>query len=111
MSRHRAQQQEGQGRIFGRSQNPVALRAARGVVAILLVASGVVACTTTTAPPRPNTAPVQRTSITSGVSATGSLTAITEQNVGFTIDEAGHDFFQLIAVHLAMSDHDSGIGR
>ena len=70
MSRHRAQQQE-QGRIFSRWQSPVALRAARGGVAILLVASGVVACTTTTAPPRPNTAPVQRTSITIGVSATG----------------------------------------
>ena len=98
MSRHRAQQQEGQGRIFGRWQNPVALRAARGVVAILLVASGVVACTTTTAPPRPNTVPVQRTSITSGVSATGSLTAITEQNVGFT---AGG---QLTAVNVKVGD-------
>ena len=98
MSRHRAQQQEGQGRIFGGWQNPVALRAARGVVAILLVASGVVACTTTTAPPRPNTAPVQRTSITSGVSATGSLTAITEQNVGFTTGG------QLTAVNVKVGD-------
>jgi len=98
VSRHRAQQQEGQARIFGRWQNPVALRAARGVVAILLVASGVVACTTTTAPPRPNTVPVQRTSITSGVSATGSLTAITEQNVGFT---AGG---QLTAVNVKVGD-------
>jgi HlyD family secretion protein len=98
VSRHRAQQQEGQGRIFGRWQNPVALRAARGVVAILLVASGVVACTTTTAPPRPNTAPVQRTSITSGVSATGSLTAITEQNLGFTTGG------QLTAVNVKVGD-------
>jgi HlyD family secretion protein len=104
VSRHRAQKQEeeeeeeGQGRIFGRWQNPVALRAARGVVAILLVASGVVACTTTTAPPRPNTAAVQRTSITSGVSATGSLTAITEQNLGFT---AGG---QLTAVNVKVGD-------
>ena len=98
MSRHRAQQQEGQARIFGRWQNPVALRAARGVVAILLVASGVVACTTTTAPPRPNTVPVQRTSITSGVSATGSLTAITEQNLGFTTGG------QLTAVNVKVGD-------
>ena len=98
MSRHRAQQQEGQARIFGRWQNPVALRAARGVVAILLVASGVVACTTTTAPPRPNTAPVQRTSITSGVSATGSLTSITEQNIGFVTGG------QLTAVNVKVGD-------
>ena len=97
MSRHRAQQQE-QGRIFSRWQSPVALRAARGGVAILLVASGVVACTTTTAPPRPNTAPVQRTSITSGVSATGSLTAITEQNLGFVTGG------QLTAVNVKVGD-------
>ena len=97
MSRHRAQQQE-QGRIFSRWQSPAALRAARGGVAILLVASGVVACTTTTAPPRPNTAPVQRTSITSGVSATGSLTAITEQNLGFTTGG------QLTAVNVKVGD-------
>ena len=97
MSRHRAQQQE-QGRIFSRWQSRVALRAARGGVAILLVASGVVACTTTTAPPRPNTAPVQRTSITSGVSATGSLTAITEQNLGFVTGG------QLTAVNVKVGD-------
>jgi HlyD family secretion protein len=97
MSRHRAQQQD-QGRIFGRWQSPAMLRAARGGVAILLVASGVVACTTTTAPPRPNTAPVQRTSITSGVSATGSLTAITEQNVGFVTGG------QLTAVNVKVGD-------
>ena len=97
MSRHRAQQQE-QGRIFSRWQSPVALRAARCGVAILLVASGVVACTTTTAPPRPNTAPVQRTSITNGVSATGSLTAITEQNLGFVTGG------QLTAVNVKVGD-------
>jgi HlyD family secretion protein len=97
MSRHRAQQQE-QGRIFGRWQSPTALRAARGGVAILLVASGVVACTTSTAPPKPNTAPVQRTSITSGVSATGSLTALTEQNIGFTTGG------QLTAVNVKVGD-------
>ena len=31
-----------------------------------------------------------------------------EQNVGFAIDELGHDFFQFVAVHLAMADHDAG---
>lgn len=100
MSRHRAQQESGQwqSRIFGRAQNPTALRAARGGVAVLLVASGVVACANTTAPPRPNTAPVQRTSITSGVSGTGSLTAITEQNLGFTTGG------QLTAVNVKVGD-------
>jgi multidrug efflux pump subunit AcrA (membrane-fusion protein) len=75
------------------------LRAARGSVAIALVASGVVACATTTAPPRPNTVPVQRTSITSGVSAAGALTAVTEQNIGFT--KGG----QLTAVNVKVGDH------
>jgi HlyD family secretion protein len=74
------------------------LRAARGGVALVLVASGVVACTTSTAPQRPTTAPVQRTSITSGVSATGSLTAITEQNLGFV--KGG----QLTAVNVKVGD-------
>ena len=99
MSRHRAQKDQGQGRVFfGRGHHPVALRAARGGVALLLVASGVVACTTTTAPPKPNTAPVERTSITSGVSATGSLTSITEQNVGFVTGG------QLTAVDVKVGD-------
>ncbi len=74
------------------------LRAARGSVALALVASGVVACATTTAPPRPNTAPVQRTTITSGVSSAGSLTALTEQNLGFT--KGG----QLTAVNVKVGD-------
>jgi HlyD family secretion protein len=98
MSRHRAQKQDDQDRLFGRWQGPAMLRAARGSVALLLVASGVVACTTSTAPLRPNTAPVQRTSITSGVSATGSLTAITEQNLGFV--KGG----QLTAVNVKVGD-------
>jgi HlyD family secretion protein len=98
MSRHRAQKQNGQSRLFDRWQGPAMLRAARGSVALVLVASGVVACTTSTAPPRPNTAPVQRTSITSGVSATGSLTAITEQNLGFV--KGG----QLTAVNVKVGD-------
>jgi HlyD family secretion protein len=98
MSRHRAQKQNGQSRLFDRWQGPTMLRAARGGVALVLVASGVVACTTSTAPQRPNTAPVQRTSITSGVSATGSLTAITEQNLGFV--KGG----QLTAVNVKVGD-------
>lgn len=79
MSRHRAP-----GQITNRWQGPAMRRAARGGVAVALVASGVVACTTSGAPPQPRTVPVQRTEITSGVSATGSLTSITEQNLGFT---------------------------
>jgi HlyD family secretion protein len=98
MSRHRAQKQNGQSRLFDQWQGPTMLRAARAGVALVLVASGVVACTTSTAPPRPNTAPVQRTSITSGVSATGSLTAITEQNLGFV--KGG----QLTAVNVKVGD-------
>ena len=98
MSRHRAQRQREQSQISSKWQSPAMLRAARGSVAIALVASGVVACATTTAPPKPNTAPVQRTSITSGVSAAGSLTALTEQNIGFT--KGG----QLTAVNVKVGD-------
>ena len=98
MSRHRAQRQREQNRVSGKWQSPAMLRAARGSVAIALVASGVVACATSTAPPKPNTAPVQRTSITSGVSAAGSLTALTEQNIGFT--KGG----QLTAVDVKVGD-------
>ncbi len=93
MSRHRAQSQ-----VAGRWQGPGMLRAARGSVAIALVASGVVACATTNAPPLPRTAPVQLTTITSGVSATGALTAVTEQNLGFT--KGG----QLTAVNVKVGD-------
>jgi HlyD family secretion protein len=98
MSRHRTQNHRAQSRFSVNWQSPAMLRAARGSVAIALVASGVVACATTTAPPRPNTAPVQRTSITSGVSSAGSLTALTEQNLGFT--KGG----QLTAVDVKVGD-------
>jgi HlyD family secretion protein len=67
-------------------------------VAIALVASGVVACTTSNAPPQPRTAVVQRTTITSGVSATGSLTSATTQNLGFV--KGG----QLTAVNVKVGD-------
>ena len=99
MSRHRTQKHRAQGRFSVNWQSPAMLRAARGSVAIALVASGVVACATSSAPPRPNTAPVQRTSITSGVSSAGSLTAVTEQNIGFT--KGG----QLTAVNVKVGDH------
>ena len=99
MSSHRAHKHQAPSRFSGKWQSPAMLRAARGSVAIALVASGVVACATSSAPPRPNTAPVQRTSITSGVSASGSLAALTEQNLGFT--KGG----QLTAVDVRVGDH------
>ena len=50
---------------------------------IVLVAGTLVACTTSSGPPAPPTARVQRTSVTTAVSSSGSLTAVTEQNLGF----------------------------
>ncbi len=52
--------------------------AACGALAVLLVAS----CTSEE-PPKPNTATVQRAAVTSGVSATGSISAASQQNMGF----------------------------
>ncbi|GAA0944666.1 hypothetical protein GCM10009559_42280 [Pseudonocardia zijingensis] len=49
-----------------------------GALAVLLVAS----CTSEE-PGMPTTATVQRAAVTSGVSATGSMTAATQQNMGF----------------------------
>jgi HlyD family secretion protein len=49
-----------------------------GALAVLLLAS----CTSEE-PPRPTTATVQRASVTSGVSATGSMSAVSQQNLGF----------------------------
>jgi HlyD family secretion protein len=49
-----------------------------GALAVLLLAS----CTSEE-PSRPNTATVQRAAVTSGVSATGSMTASSQQNMGF----------------------------
>jgi HlyD family secretion protein len=51
-------------------------------VPIVLVASSVVACATSL-PPAPKTVKVVRTSVTSGVSAAGSLAALDEENLGF----------------------------
>ncbi len=93
MSRHRAPS-----RATGRWQSEALRRTARAGVAIALVASGVVACTTSNTPPQPRTAVVQRTSITSGVSATGSLASATEQNLGFV--KGG----QLTAVNVKVGD-------
>lgn len=95
MSRHRVQ-----GRVVtGRWDSPLMLRAVRGSVAVALVASGVAACATTAMLPTPRIAPVELTSITSGVAATGALTALTEQNLGFT--KGG----QLTAVNVKVGDH------
>jgi HlyD family secretion protein len=49
-----------------------------GALAVLLLAS----CTSEE-PSRPNTATVQRAAVTSGVSATGSMSAASQQNMGF----------------------------
>ncbi len=58
-------------------------RVARTAVPIVLVAGTLVACTTSSGPPAPPTARVERTSVTTAVSSSGSLTAVTEQNLGF----------------------------
>jgi len=58
-------------------------RIARTAVPTMLVAGTLVACTTSSAPPTPPTARVERTSVTTAVTSSGSLTAVTEQNLGF----------------------------
>ena len=58
-------------------------RIARTAVPTVLVAGTLVACTTSSAPPTPPTARVERTSVTTAVTSSGSLTAVTEQNLGF----------------------------
>jgi len=60
------------------------LRLARTVTPLALVAGTLVACTTSSAPPAPPTARVERANVTTAVSSSGSLAAITEQNLGFT---------------------------
>src|SRR5262245_39956535 len=34
-----------------------------------------------------------------------------EEDVGFAIDKFGHDFFEVVAMHLAMADDDAGVGQ
>lgn len=65
------------------SRDVLLRRVARTAVPIVLVAGTLVACTTSSGPPAPPTARVQRTSVTTAVSSSGSLTAVTEQNLGF----------------------------
>lgn len=65
------------------SRNVLLRRVARTAVPIVLVAGTLVACTTSSGPPAPPTARVERTSVTTAVSSSGSLTAVTEQNLGF----------------------------
>ena len=57
-------------------------RIAPAVGGVVLVALTSVACTAEE-PVRPRTAAVERGSVTTGVSATGSLSAVAQQNVGF----------------------------
>ncbi len=58
-------------------------RVARTAVPIVLVAGTLVACTTSSGPPSPPTARVERTSVTTAVTSSGALSAVTEQNLGF----------------------------
>ncbi|HEY6424234.1 MAG TPA: biotin/lipoyl-binding protein [Pseudonocardiaceae bacterium] len=58
------------------------MRIVRASGAGVLVALALVSCTSTSVP-APKTARVERASVTTGVSGTGSLVAVTEQNLGF----------------------------
>ncbi len=58
-------------------------RAARAIGPTALVAATLVACTTASGPPAPPTVRVERTSVSTSVSSSGSLTAVSEQNLGF----------------------------
>ena len=58
-------------------------RILRIAVPTTLVAATLVACTTSSGPPPPPTVRVERTSVTTSVSSSGSLTAVTQQNLGF----------------------------
>jgi HlyD family secretion protein len=75
------------------------LRLARAVGPIALVAVTLAACTTSSAPPPPPTARVERANVTTAVSSSGSLAAVTEQNLGFT--KAG----QLKSVDVKVGQH------
>jgi HlyD family secretion protein len=66
--------------------------------ATVLAGLVLVSCTSTSTPPPP-TAKVERAALTTGVSATGALTAITEQNLGFA--KGG----QLTKVMVAVGQH------
>jgi len=69
--------------LLGSPRVGALLRLARTTGPLALVAATLVACTTSSAPPAPPTARVERASVTTAVSSAGSLSAITEQNVGF----------------------------
>ena len=58
-------------------------RILRIAVPTTLVAATLVACTTSSGPPPPPTVRVERTSVTTSVSSSGSLTAVTQKNLGF----------------------------
>ena len=63
--------------------SPIVRRTAAAAAVGGLIALTLVACTSDE-PTGPQTARVTRASVTSGVTSTGSLTAITEQNLGFS---------------------------
>jgi HlyD family secretion protein len=83
--RHRRVSTDGRGVALHRLLRARLLRARalRTVAPTVLVAVSLVACTTSSAPPAPPTARVQRGNVTTAVSSSGSLTALTEQNLGF----------------------------
>lgn len=60
-------------RRFGRSSGP----------GLLVAALALAACTSSSAPPQPQTARVERTTVFSAVSSSGALAASSEQNLGF----------------------------
>jgi HlyD family secretion protein len=82
--RSRSAAQPGSVTIVLGPRTVAALRLARTIWPIALVAVTLAACTTSSAPPAPPTARVERAHVTTAVSSSGSLTAVTEQNLGFT---------------------------
>jgi HlyD family secretion protein len=60
-------------RRFGRTPGP----------GLLAVALALAACTSSSAPPQPQTARVERTTVFTAVSSSGALSASSEQNLGF----------------------------
>ena len=82
MGRHR--RADGGRTIVIGARTVALLRLARTVTPLALVAGTLVACTTSSAPPAPPTARVERADVTTAVSSSGSLAAVTEQNLGFT---------------------------
>ena len=84
-SRHRRRADPAGGRTIVIGARTVALlRFARAAAPLALVGLTLVACTSASAPPAPPTARVERATVSTAVSSSGSLSAVTEQNLGFT---------------------------